>query len=85
MFTNHITLMSNHRMEVSARDVSSHGSVYQARILALGRLGFETVSRRVLERLGLVSALSLERLEAYNVSRDLLSISGDVSAIRFFH
>ena len=49
----------------------------------------ETVSRRVLERiglvswhwpLGLVSVLRLKRLETYSVSQDILNVSRDVSA-----
>ena len=51
-----------------------------------------SVSRRVLERLdlvsfrdidvsiGLVSVLRLERLKTYSVSRDILNVSRDVSA-----
>jgi len=57
--------------------------VEQGCSLRLEHLGLETVSRRVLERLGLARSWVLNVLRP-NVSRDLLNASGDVSANHLF-
>jgi len=74
---------------VSSRDVDTMCDIHSRHTILNKQQRRKSVKINVLEQVfcifsnGLVSVLSLELLEAYNVFRDLLNVSGDVSANHF--